>query len=66
MEDKKCETLVTHEFSERDGKTILTMTTRYPSRQMRDAALKSGMEYGAALSYDRLDDLLRSRGAHAT
>jgi uncharacterized protein YndB with AHSA1/START domain len=66
MEDMKCETLVTHEFSERDGKTILTMTTRYTSRQMRDAALKSGMEYGAALSYDRLDDLLRSRGARAT
>ena len=63
MEDMKCETLVTHEFSERDGKTTLTMTTRYPSRQMRDAALKSGMEHGAALSYERLDGLLRSRDA---
>jgi uncharacterized protein YndB with AHSA1/START domain len=64
MKDMKCETLVTHEFSERDGKTTLTTTIRYPSRQARDAALKSNMEHGAALSYDRLDAILRSRGAN--
>lgn len=65
MEDMKCETLVTHEFSERDGKTTLTMTTRYPSRQARDAALKSGMEHGAALSYERLDSILRGRSGNS-
>lgn len=65
MKDMKCETLVTHEFAERDGKATLTMTTRYPSRQMRDAALQREMEHGVALSYDRLDEVLRSR-ARAT
>jgi uncharacterized protein YndB with AHSA1/START domain len=58
MEDMKCEVLVTHEFFERDGKTLLTMTLRYPSRQMRDQALKSGMEQGVGASYVRLDRLL--------
>ena len=61
MKGMKCETLVTHELFERDGKTTLTMTIRYPSVQARDAALKSGMEQGVAASYERLDDVLRSR-----
>jgi uncharacterized protein YndB with AHSA1/START domain len=39
---------------ERAGKTTLTQTTRYESREARDTALKSGMETGVAASYDRL------------
>ncbi len=30
----------------------------YPSREVRDAVLKSGMEHGAAESYDKLAELL--------
>jgi len=54
------ETLVTIVFSEHAGITTLTQTVRYSSREARDAALKAGMEHGAAVSYDRLAELLQS------
>jgi len=43
---------------ERDGRTTLTQTMLYESRQARDIALKSGMETGVAASYDRLEQIL--------
>jgi len=43
---------------EQGGRTTLTQTMRYESREARDAVLKSGMEQGVAASYDRLADLL--------
>jgi uncharacterized protein YndB with AHSA1/START domain len=50
--------VVTAEFTdEGGGKTRLTTTVRYPSLQMRDMVLASGMAKGAAISYDRLEDL---------
>jgi uncharacterized protein YndB with AHSA1/START domain len=45
---------------EEDGKTTLTQTLLYPSREARDMALQSGMEQGMAMGYDRLDQLLSS------
>jgi len=51
---------VTIVFSEHAGKTTLTQTVLYSSRDARDAALKTGMEHGAAVSYDRLAELLKS------
>jgi uncharacterized protein YndB with AHSA1/START domain len=51
---------VTIVFSEQAGKTTLTQTVLYSSREARDAALKTGMEHGAAVSYDRLAELLKS------
>lgn len=54
------ETLVTLVLDEQGGKTTLTTTTLYTSREARDAALSSGMEEGVAASYDRLADLLLS------
>ena len=48
---------------ERGGRTTLTQTMRYESREARDAVLKSGMEKGVAASYDRLADLLASTPA---
>jgi uncharacterized protein YndB with AHSA1/START domain len=53
------ESVVTSVFTEENGKTRLTVTARYPSVEVRDAVLKSGMERGAAISYDRLEDLVR-------
>ncbi|WP_437995693.1 SRPBCC family protein [Sorangium sp. So ce185] len=50
--------LVTSVFTEEGGKTRVTTTTRYPSKEVRDAVIASGMEHGAALSYDRLEDLV--------
>jgi uncharacterized protein YndB with AHSA1/START domain len=48
---------------ERSGRTTLTLTVRYESREARDAVLKSGMESGVTASYDRLADLLASTPA---
>ena len=43
---------------ERGGKTTLTATVLYPSQEIRDAVIKSGMEHGAAESHDKLAELL--------
>jgi uncharacterized protein YndB with AHSA1/START domain len=51
--------LVTAEFTEEDGKTRITVTSLYPSKDVRDIVIGTGMERGAALSYDRLEDLVR-------
>jgi uncharacterized protein YndB with AHSA1/START domain len=45
---------------EQGGRTTLTNTMLYESREARDAVLKSGMEKGVAASYDRLAELLAS------
>ncbi len=50
--------LETYVFEERDGRTTLTSTGYFGSREERDAMLASGMEAGANESGDRLDDLL--------
>ena len=52
------EAVVTMIFTERAGKTTLTQTILYSSREARDAVLKTPMEQGCALSYDRLEGLL--------
>ena len=51
------ESVVTAVFTEEAGKTRLTATMCYPSRAVRDMVLKTGMEKGAAISYDRLDEV---------
>jgi uncharacterized protein YndB with AHSA1/START domain len=38
--------------------TRLTATVRYPSREVRDMVMATGMARGAGISYDRLEDLL--------
>jgi uncharacterized protein YndB with AHSA1/START domain len=45
-------------LTERDGKTTLTNTVLYSSREARDAVLKTPMEQGVAAGYDRLAELL--------
>ena len=51
------ESVVTVELKDESGKTRFTITSLYPSRDVRDMVLKTGMERGAALSYDRLEDV---------
>jgi uncharacterized protein (TIGR03086 family) len=58
FDDYPGESLVTTVLTERDGKTTLTATVRYESREVRDAVVASGMEHGAAESYDKLAELL--------
>jgi len=48
---------------EKGGRTTLTQTMRYESKEARDAVLKSGMEKGVEASYDRLGELLASMPA---
>jgi uncharacterized protein YndB with AHSA1/START domain len=43
---------------EKEGKTTLTQTVLYQSREVRDAVLKTPMEKGVAASYDRLAEIL--------
>jgi uncharacterized protein YndB with AHSA1/START domain len=54
------ESIVTGVLVERDGKTTLTGTVLYESKEIRDAVVRSGMEHGAAESYDKLAELLPS------
>jgi uncharacterized protein YndB with AHSA1/START domain len=50
--------VVTTDFTQEGAKTRLTATVRYPSPDVRDMVLKSGMSRGAGISYDRLEDLV--------
>ncbi|HEY7816927.1 MAG TPA: SRPBCC family protein [Vicinamibacteria bacterium] len=52
------ESLVTAVLTEEGGKTRLTVTCQYPSREVRDMVLQSGMERGAGISYDRMEELV--------
>ena len=52
------EALATAVLVEQKGRTTLTTTVLYESREARDGILKSGMERGVAASYDRLEELL--------
>jgi uncharacterized protein YndB with AHSA1/START domain len=64
FDDFPGESQVTAVFVEEEGKTTLTATILYPSREVRDAVIKSGMEHGAAESYDKLNELLIARPAN--
>src|SRR5881396_4223360 len=46
-------------FEEHGGKTKVTVTSRFETAEDRDGMVKSGMEGGAAESWDRLAELLR-------
>jgi uncharacterized protein YndB with AHSA1/START domain len=48
---------------ERDGKTTLTSTSRFDSAEDRDGMLRSGMEKGAAETYDRLAEHVAAMAA---
>jgi uncharacterized protein YndB with AHSA1/START domain len=48
---------------EQGGKTTLTNTVQYESKDSRDGVLKSGMERGVAASYDRLAEVLAPQKA---
>jgi uncharacterized protein YndB with AHSA1/START domain len=52
------ESLVSTEFAVRPDGTLLTSTVNFPTRQIRDAVLASGMERGVGQGHDRLAALL--------
>ena len=49
--------VITSTLTEENGKTRLTVDCVYPTREVRDMVVSSGMERGAALSYDRLEEV---------
>lgn len=50
---------------ERSGRTTLTITVRYDSKDARDAVLRSPMEKGMAVGFDNLESLLATLGDDA-
>ena len=50
--------VVTTDFTGEGDKTRITVTVRYPSVEVRNMVMASGMARGAGISYDRLDDLV--------
>ena len=59
------EAVGTVEFTERNGRTTVTQTVLYTSRDAREMVLKSGMKEGMQMGYDRLAELMASLPAGA-
>lgn len=49
-------------FEEKDGKTLLTLSDLYPSKQALDDAIASGSTSGFGEQFDQLDALLAATG----
>ncbi len=47
-------------LAEQDGKTVLTASAVYSSKEDRDGMMQTGMEEGAAETYERLDEYLET------
>ena len=58
------ESVVTAVLTEEGTRTRLTVSVIYPSREVRDLVVNSGMADGAAISYDRLEDVLAEMREH--
>ncbi|TGK04003.1 ATPase [Leptospira semungkisensis] len=54
------EALVQSHFLEKNERTTLIVTILYNSKETRDMVLKSPMEGGVAISYNRLEDLMET------
>ena len=48
-------------LSERGGRTTMTLTLVFPSKEARDGALASGMGHGMSAGYDRLEGVLAGK-----
>ena len=59
------ETLNTIDLREENGKTTMTLTILYVSKEARDNALKTGMKDGVEVSFNRLVTVLESMEAEA-
>jgi len=59
------EALNTLVLTEENGKTTVTITVTYVSKEVRDAALKTGMADGMAITFDRLEKVLGTMGEQA-
>jgi uncharacterized protein YndB with AHSA1/START domain len=60
FDDNPEEAVITTTWSERDGVTTMTLVMRFSSQMVRDMVVSTGMEHGAAESYDNLARLVTS------
>ena len=60
------EALCTLTLVESGGRTTLSITMMFPSKEARDQALQTGMTDGMAMSYDRLEAFMNEKGSAAT
>lgn len=58
MDGMEAEALGTLTFAENAGRTTLSITMLFSSKEIRDRALESGMTDGMAISYDRLEETM--------
>lgn len=58
FDDFPGESEITTRLVEEGGKTTMIAVARYSSQEVRDAVIRSGMEHGAAESYDLLENIL--------
>lgn len=56
------EVIITVTFEERGGKTHMTSRELYPSKEVREMVIASGMEHGMRETMDQLDELVASLG----
>ena len=63
MEGFDGESINTLTFSEAGGRTLVSTNMLFPSKEIRDGAIQSGMSDGMAMGYDRLEDLLAELAA---
>ncbi|MEX2319035.1 MAG: SRPBCC family protein [Bauldia sp.] len=57
------EALITTTFTEKGGKTTVTITMRFASKEARDGAVATGMTDGMESSYRMLEEVLKSAAA---
>jgi uncharacterized protein YndB with AHSA1/START domain len=53
------EALNTMQFTEENGRTLMTLTVLSPTKESRDSAIGTGMTTGMEMSYARLDEILK-------
>ena len=66
MDGMAGEALCTLMLVESGGRTTLSITMMFPSKEARDQALQTGMTDGMAMSYDRLQAFMNEKGSAAT
>ena len=59
FEGQPGESEITTTFTEAAGKTTMRVVIKFPTQEMRDMVIKSGMTEGAGESYDFLEALLK-------
>lgn len=60
------EAVATTTFVEESGRTTMTMSVLYDSKETRDQVIKTGMETGVSYSFDKLEQILASDGQTKT